>query len=139
MGQLSNKNYYHSQANSTLSWHYMVCPTQSYLGQGQAVCKMAYMAVMDIREITIDYAQKKIRDGTSQEALLEKDLGETHDRLRSNLTIEECFNYYEIDHEHYQNSLKCFVKLSRVPNTVAGLITTAFLVDFFEICGEQEV
>ena len=97
------------------------------------------MAVMDIRETTIDYAQRKIRKGSSQEALLEKDLGEANDRLKKNLTIEECFNYYEIDHDHYQNSLKCFVKLSHVPNTVTGLITTAFLVDFFEICGEQEV
>jgi len=139
VGQLSNKNYYNSEANANLSWQYMICPKQSYLGKGKAVCKMAFMAVMDIRENTIDYAQTKIRKGSSQEALLEKDLGEAHDRLKKNLTIEECFNYYEIDHDHYQNSLKCFVKLSHVPNTVTGLIATAFLVDFFEICGEQEV
>ena len=97
------------------------------------------MAVMDVRENTIEYTQKKIRNGSSQEALIEKDPGEAHERLNKNLTIEECFNYYEIDHEHYQNSLKCFVKLSHVPSTVTGLIATAFLVDFFEICGEQEV
>jgi hypothetical protein len=100
---------------------------------------MAFMAIMDIRENLLEYAQKKIRNGMSQEALLEKDIGEANDRLKSNLTIEECFNYYELDHQHYQNSLKCFVKLSHVPYTVAGLIATAFLVDFFEICGEQEV
>lgn len=136
---MGNKKYYSSEANTNLSWQYMVCPKQSFLGEGQSVCKMAYMAVMDIRENSIDYAQRKIKKGSSQEALLEKDIGEAHDRLKSNLTIEECFNYYEIDHEHYQNSLKCFVKLSHVPSTVAGLIATAFLVDFFEICGDQEV
>jgi len=133
------KKYHTGDENSKLNWQYTICPERSYLKKSHTVCKMAFMAIMDIRENLLEYAQKKIRNGMSQEALLEKDIGEANDRLKSNLTIEECFNYYELDHQHYQNSLKCFVKLSHVPNTVAGLIATAFLVDFFEICGEQEV
>ena len=95
------------------------------------------MAVMDIRETFIEQAQQKVRHGTKHESLIDKDEGVAKDRHKFNL--EECFDYFEIDYEYYSSNLECFVNLNQVPDTNTGLIATAFLVDFFEICGEQEV
>jgi hypothetical protein len=124
--------------NSKATWEYTICPFSSYLNGAKSVCKIAFMAVMDIREHIVESAQRKIRSGIRNEALIDKDVGESTDR-KANLSLEECLNYFEIDHQNYSHHLKCFVSFAHVPDTVTGLLATAFLVDFFQICGEQEV
>lgn len=124
-------------SNKYTTWQYTICPIVSYLNGSRNVCKTAYMAVMDIRESLIDQAQDKIRKEIKHETLIDKDEGQTVDRF--NLSLEECFDYFELDYQKYYNNLHCFVNFNAIPETNTGLIATAFLVDYFQICGEQEV
>ena len=139
VGQFDNRRFFKNQTNKTSSWEYTICPLFSYLDEGVKVCKMTYMAIMDIRDHQINQAQRKIREGIRQESLIDKDIGLSEDVKNKDLTLEKIFDAFEIDHEYYMNNLQCFVNFACVPNSVSGLIATAFFVDFFQICGEMEV
>ena len=139
MGQFEHRRYKNNENNNkTSTWEYIICPFNSYLRGGHSVCKMAYMAIMDIRLTWIDHAQRKIKNGIRNDGLIDRNEGIASD-IKNNITIEECFDFFEINYQHYSNNLQCFLDLSKVPDTPTALIATAFLVDFFQICGEQEV
>ena len=101
-----------------------------------SVCKFAYIVITGIKDEMINYAQRLVRDQVSAESILfGKDESSEDRKIRS---LRDAFDHFALDFNLYQQNINSYVEVNNIPDTVTGFICTTFLMDWFQLAGEQE-
>ena len=100
-----------------------------------SVCKFAYIVITGIKDEIINYAQRQVREQVSAESILFGNNDSEDRRMRS---LRDTFDYFALDFNLYEQNLNNFVEVNNIPESEAGFICTTFLMDWFQLAGEQE-
>ena len=99
------------------------------------VCKTTYIVITGISLSAIDYAQRLVRKNTSAESIILKG----DERSLKQESLKEAFASFGMNFNLYQQNINQFVDIMKIPDTPTACICVAFLAEWFELAGEQEV
>ena len=101
------------------------------------VCKTAYIIMTGVSVQAIDYAQRLVRKEISAESIL---LGKSDDTTTTKKdALKEAFQQFSLDYNLYEQNLNCYVDIMKIPDSTTAFICVAFLAEWFELAGDQEV
>lgn len=99
------------------------------------VCRNTFMSVYGLSKNQIDTAQQHLRKGHSSQFL------NSSNEFYGPLTFSSALSFFELDHDYYMSAydVKEFVKFDHVPDTNRGLLCAAWMMNYFDLLGENEV
>ena len=95
------------------------------------VCVKAWSAIAGITKGQIEYAQKRIREGETVITKLYDDPNECIDQAKA-------FAHWGMNLDTYQSYVQSFCDVSKIPQSEASIVASAYLADFFDLVGEAQ-
>jgi hypothetical protein len=103
---------------------------------GQIVCcRSAYMAIMGVSYNKLEYVQSLVKAGIA---------GMTSDRFSENrrsrpMTQSEIFRLFNLDIEVFRDNIRNWCDFSAVGDSTKSLVATAWLCDYIDLDGDEQV
>lgn len=102
------------------------------------VCKTAYIIVTGVSREAIDYAQRLIRNNKSAESMLLGSSDQSPSETKGG-SLKKAFDHFKLDYNLYEQNINHFVDVLKIPDSKEAFMCVAFLAEWFELAGEQEV
>ena len=102
------------------------------------ICKTAYVIITGVSVQAIDYSQRLVRNNISAGSFL---LSKSEEgKLKSKgETLKETFEQFGLDYNLYELNINGFIDVMKIPDSPTAFICVAYLAEWFELSGEQEV
>jgi hypothetical protein len=102
------------------------------------VCNTSYIVLTGISVQAIDNAQRLVRNNISAESIILGNSDEKKTKTKED-QLKEAFEGFNLDYNLYSLNINRFVDIMMVPESQTASICVAFLAEWFELAGEQEV